>query len=237
MTRDRPLEFDAGRRAKVVELEASDELGTALRVLGVATGRPVVVVVGGAAGMGDDAHERAGVALRDAVVPVCEDLDAALIDGGTAAGIMQIVGEACAARHTAFPLIGVAAVGTVRLPDDVVTDDGRADLEPNHSHFVLVPGTEWGDESPWIVRVARAVAGESPFVGLVVGGGDITAIDARLLVDSGFAVIAISGTGGVADDLAAARHTDTSAFPVEVVDWRATDALRTVLHRALTMPV
>ena len=33
-----------------------------------------------------------------------------------------------------------------------------AQFEPNHTHFVIVPGSDWGDESPWITWVASELA-------------------------------------------------------------------------------
>ena len=41
----------------------------------------------------------------------------------------------------------------------------RADaspLEPNHTHQVLVPGSSWGEESPWLADIATWLADRLP---------------------------------------------------------------------------
>src|SRR5206468_11337979 len=63
-----------------------------------------------------------------------------------------------------FPLIGVAPAGAVALPrsSDPHPAPEAVPLEPHHSHFLLVPGERWGDESPWLAAVVAALAGDRP---------------------------------------------------------------------------
>ena len=236
MKRAPVIDFGAGRRANVAELEEGDDVEAALAELGVASGLPVLVIVGGAASMESEVRARSLVVLRDAVVPVCEQLGAAVVDGGTAAGVMGVMGDAYEAAHATFPLIGVAAAGTVRVPGNELATGGNVDLDPRHGHFLLVPGGEWGDESPWIVAAARAVAAEARVVALVVGGGDVTATDVRLLAAAGATVIAITGTRGVADELATTEPGTDDSPLADAISWRAVDRLRVVLQRALGSP-
>ncbi len=75
--------------------------------------------------------------------------------GGTDAGIMRFMGQARTEIGGTFPWIGVAAIDTVILPD--LPPPPSSDAEPwesHHTHFVLVPGSNWGDESPWLARTA-----------------------------------------------------------------------------------
>ena len=67
------------------------------------------------------------------------------------------------------------------FPGDTPTSPGQAPLELNHSHFVMVPGDEWGDESNWIAQVADTVAGDMASVTLLVNGGEI-ALHSRMFL-------------------------------------------------------
>jgi hypothetical protein len=104
---------------------------------------------------------------------VAERLGLVVIDGGTDAGVMRLIGRARTRAAATFPLVGVPAAGTVRFPGKhwrarrrwpLKHPGGRRrwPLDAHHSHFVLVPGTAWGDEAPWIARVATELAGGWP---------------------------------------------------------------------------
>src|SRR5690349_13118180 len=92
-------------------------------------GRPVVALVGGASGMDERTQlELAGV-LRDAVVVAVDRRGAAVVDGGTDAGVMRMIGRARAERAGTFPLVGVAVEATVRLPGGGPVIDDAAEPE------------------------------------------------------------------------------------------------------------
>ena len=91
-------------------------------------------------------------------------------------------------------------------PTDAGADDDRCPLESNHTHALLVPGTEWGDEVPWLAHAATIVADGAPSVTLVVSGGEITYEDAGASIAEGRAVLVAAGSGGTADELAAATR-------------------------------
>jgi hypothetical protein len=79
-----------------------------------------------------------------------------------------------------------------------------APLEPAHTHFVLVPGSAWGDEAPWIARVAGAIADGRPSVTVLVNGGEIAWTDVAESTRAKRRVLAVAGTGRTADALASA---------------------------------
>jgi hypothetical protein len=117
---------------------------------------------------------------------------------------MRMLGRARAERNGMFPLVGVAASGTVRVPGGPTIDDA-AEPERHHSHLVLVPGEVWGDESSWLTDVADVIAGECASVTVVVNGGEITYADAKGSLDRGRPVVVLAGTGRTADAIADAR--------------------------------
>jgi hypothetical protein len=190
--------------SRVVQLETHDELPSRLLELGLRRPRPVVVLVGGADGLGDARLARLRPLFEEGLAPLADSLGACVIDGGTDAGVMAMVGHARAKLGASFPLVGVAASGTVEPADSTGGRTGTSSLEPNHTHLVLVPGTRWGEESPWLAEVATWLAGDDPSVTVVVNGGEVTLDDAARSVDAGRPVLVVAGSGRAADELAAA---------------------------------
>ena len=77
-------------------------------------------------------------------------------------------------------------------------------LDAHHTHFVLVPGAEWGAESPWIAQVGTELAGGLPSVTVLVNGGEIAYADVEHSLRAGRPVLAIAGSGRTADELSSA---------------------------------
>jgi hypothetical protein len=206
------LVFPGGQTAAAVQIHrtiTTAKVTTLLTEMGVTPGRPALVVVGGASGISDDCFDQLRSLFTDVLAPVVEALNGVVVDGGTDAGVMKLMGEARAATAGSFPLIGVAAIGTVILPDsDQKSTDETAPLEPHHTHFVFVPGGLWGDEAPWIARVATAVTMGHPSVTVLINGGRITWQDASNSVRVGRPILVMAGSGRTADELAAAVRGD-----------------------------
>jgi SLOG in TRPM, prokaryote len=180
------------------------DIPAVLRILGVDVRRPVLVSAGGAGGMTPDDLAVMAEALQR-VIPALDGWGAAIVDGGTDSGVMKVMGRIRAALGARFPLVGVAAEGTVLLPGTSSRPDAAA-LEPHHSQVILVPGRNWGDESPWLSRVAAAIADGQPSLTLVVNGGQITYDDIGHSLQAGRPVIILAGTGRTADTIAAAAR-------------------------------
>jgi len=118
---------------------------------------------------------------------------------------MQLIGRARSALGGRFPLIGVAAEGTVVVPGAGPSPPDAVELEPNHTLFLLVPGTQWGDESRWMMDIARVVAGRRRSVTVLINGGEIAYTDVAESLSCGQPVMVIAGSGGTADAIAEAR--------------------------------
>jgi hypothetical protein len=177
-----------------------------LRGLGLELDVRVLAVVGGAAGMSERDGEVVAAVLGEVVVPVLLQTGGTAVSGGTDAGVMGALGRARAAAGAAFPLVGVAAEGLVDTGDGARGE--LTALEPNHTHFVLVPGEVWGAESPWLFDVAMAIAGVRPAVTLVFNGGAITLDDVEHSLERGIPVVVLAGTGRMADRIAALDAQD-----------------------------
>jgi hypothetical protein len=201
-----PLQYDfaGGPTAQAVEVNDASEVPGALSTLGLQPPRPTIVVVGGAGGLQDADMSRLRPLFDEAIVPVLERYHGAAVDGGTLSGVMRMFGESRLALGASFPLLGVVAGGTVQLPDRPPSPHADAQLEPNHTHFLIVPGDEWGAESPWIAETATVLAGGAPSVTVLINGGDIAYRDVERSVHAGRRVLTISDSGRTADVLAAA---------------------------------
>jgi hypothetical protein len=206
-----PLHLAAGHSAVAAHVHEERDLPSALGEMGLHPPRPVMVVVGGADGLGDAQRDRLRVIFRSAIIPVAERFAAIGLDGGTRAGVMRLYGESRAAARSDFPLVGVVASATIRSGDDLgAEDEDSAVLEPHHTHFIVVPGDRWGDESPWLARTATMLAGDADSVTVLVNGGEIAVADAELSVEAGRQVVVVAGSGRAADVLTAAEAGEPS---------------------------
>jgi SLOG in TRPM, prokaryote len=187
--------------ARVVQ---TADLSGALQALGIAVRRPVLVLVGGAGGMTPD-HLASMAEAMERIAPALDRWGAAVVEGGTDSGVMRVMGQARDSAGASFPLVGVAAEGTVTVPGTLPVPEGIA-LEPHHTQVILVPGDAWGDESPWLSRVATVIADGKPSLTLVVNGGQITYDDIEHSLGAGRPVIILAGTGRTADTIAAAAR-------------------------------
>ncbi len=196
--------------AKAIQVHSLVDLSEALSKIGLDQKCPTLVLVGGASGIGEEDKARLQQLFTQEIAPLAQELGVAVVDGGTDAGIMQFMGQARTERGGTFPLIGVAALGTVILPDAPAPSSDAAPLEPNHTHFILVPGTNWGDESPWIAQIASEVSQGCPSATMVVNGGEITFQDVSYSVQANRPVVTLDGTGRTADKLAAALRGEAT---------------------------
>lgn len=236
------VELGSGRTAMAVRVEERSQLPAALVALGLEDHRAVVVVVGGAGGLDAAELDRLRPLFERAIVPAAEWHGAFVVDGGTDSGVMRLLGRSRVSQDATFPLVGVAARGTVSYPGAGQPREDAAPLDPCHSHFVLVPGSDWGAESPWIAEVGTELAGRLPSVTVLVNGGEIAYGDVGHSLAANRPVLAVAGSGRTADELAAAargrpadpRAARLVASPlVRVVSLDETIALRRSLDTAL----
>jgi hypothetical protein len=201
---ERPVvvELGSGRRAVAIGLEREEDLPAVVGALRLGAPRPALVVVGGAAGL-DEGDLAALAPVADVLVQAADGAGAAIVDGGTDAGVMRLVGRAHGTAAADVPLVGVVVRALAAPPGEEAVAPAAA-IEPHHTHLVLVPGSRWGDEAPWLARLAGTVAGGLPSVTVLVNGGDVSVADVEESVAAGRRVLVIAGSGRTADALAAA---------------------------------
>lgn len=184
--------------ARVVEVSTRDELLAALGPR-VPQGR-AAVLIGGA----DRLEPEAFPMLRpffDALADHLQTTATSLVDGGTDTGVMRLIGEARARRDGSFRLVGILPRGALRrsAPSGVVVRIAR-----DHPEILLVPGSEFGDETEWLFGAADHLAGGAA-PAIVVSGGELTFTEAARRLADGHIVVAAAGSGRAADRLAGGR--------------------------------
>jgi hypothetical protein len=182
-----------------------EELEQAVTQMGLVN-RPVIVLIGG-----HILHEHASITDQaiDVIARTADVLDAAIICGGTDIGVMSAIGIARGRSGFQFPLVGIAPEGIVTWPEGprggnlLPTGREREQLEPHHSHFILVPGNEFGDETRWISRAATMIAtARYKSVTVLVNGGQVSRMDVEEGLAAERPLIVLSGTGRLADEIA-----------------------------------
>lgn len=208
--RQRTIHFPTGTSAHVVEAPpdaGGDELLAALRL---PPPKGTIVVNGSVAPLEPELGERlAEVVGTEGLAGAVEREGLTAVTGATDAGIFSILGRAIGPGPA--PLVGVAPRRLVTWPGRVPgglrwLDRGRVPLEPHHSHFVLVDGRNWGEETPALLGLTRALSVLAPSVAVVCGGGPVTRNEVLGHVRDGRPVVVIAGSGRFADDLAAALN-------------------------------
>lgn len=197
------LTFADGVTASAVRVQEQAELAVALDKIEVQQSRPVAVVVGGASNLNTTDYACLEQLFTKLLAPLAEELGITVVDGGTDVGVMRLMGTARAKIGATFPLIGVVPEAKVHLPG-VVSTSATQSLEPHHTHFVLVPGSKWGDESPWIAETATLLSGSAPSVTILINGGPVSLRDVQESLAEQRLVVVMNGTGRLADRIATA---------------------------------
>jgi hypothetical protein len=212
------IRFPNGSQTRAATPQAGTPAADILQELRLQQPKALITIVGGAGGLSDADMERLRPLFEHALVPAAETLGATVLDGGTDAGVMRMMGQARGAASAGFPLIGVAVESTIVLPGGKPHRPDAAPLEPNHTHFVLVPGEDWGDESAWLDRIAGEAAKTAPTVTVLINGGEIARQDVKLCLAAGRPVIVVAGSGRAADQLAAAKDQPATVHAVDIGD-------------------
>lgn len=230
------LTFSGGHSAQGLWLAPHHTSQQALDRLALERPRPTLVIVGGAGLMAEDSQQRLQVVFQEVIAPLAQERQITVMDGGTDAGVMRLMGQARHRLGGTFPLVGVLPQGQVKPPDASVLDwtepsslgsssamadspcQGRPchDLEPHHSHFLFIPGQTWGSESAWIADLATTLATPQPALTLLINGGTIAAVDLHINLATGRPLLVLAGSGRLADQVAAALAGAEADIPPDL---------------------
>lgn len=190
----RQISLKRGVDAGAVNVKDNHEIQEALIELEIPHPKPVIVLVGGANGIGfkDQFPMRKAVRI---VAKLAEEMQSVVVDGGTQAGIMTEIGRQRQRNGFSFPLIGVV------FDSLIMTEEPASILDANHTHFFLIPGNDWGDESGWISKIATAIAGDNKSITVLINGGMISRRDVEYSLLEKRPTFVMRGTGRMADEI------------------------------------
>jgi hypothetical protein len=206
------VDFPGGNRARVGRVDIGGDAASIVKVLKLPKPRAVILLEGGAAGMSEEEIKRVRPLIAEGVARVAVEEGITVIDGGTQAGVMQMMGEGRSVRGGEAPLIGVCPAELVTWPEGPVGEE-LVPLEPNHSHFVLTDGDDWGAERETTFALAEFLSKDVPSRAVLANGGKSAKEEVLLNVRQGREVIVLVGSGRLADEIAAsvrgeAQHAD-----------------------------
>jgi len=201
----RQISLKRGVNARAVNISEDKEIQDALIQLEIPHPKPVIVLVGGASGIGwlDKFPMRKAIGI---VARLAEETESVVVDGGTQAGIMKEIGRQRKRNLFSFPLIGVV------FDSLLMKEEPQSILDPNHTHFFLIPGEDWGDESAWISKIATAIAGDNNSITILINGGNISRTDVEYSLLENRPTFVMRGTGRMADEITLTGKV----FPVDV---------------------
>ena len=188
-----------------INIAENSDIPEALKQLGIPHPKSVIVLVGGASGIGwlDKFPMRKAIGI---IAKLAEETQSVVLDGGTQAGIMKEIGYQRNRNKFSFPLIGVV------FDSLIIKEEPKSILDPNHTHFFLIPGDDWGDESAWISKIATSIAGNNKSITILVNGGNISRTDVEYSLLENRPVFIMRGTGRLADEITLTGKV----FPVDV---------------------
>jgi len=214
----RQISLKRGATVRAVNITKDKKIQEALTQLEIPHPKPVIVLVGGAGGIGwlDKFPMRKAIGI---VAKLAEETQSVVVDGGTQAGIMTEIGKQRKQKKLSFPLIGVV------FDSLLMQEQPGSILDPNHTHFFLIPGEDWGDESAWISKIATAIAGDERSITILVNGGNISRTDIEYSLLENRPIFVMRGTGRMADEITVTGKViavDISQKPEEILEFLKT---------------
>jgi hypothetical protein len=226
-TNQREVTFPNGNCAHLVQASPLTPAARVLQMLHLERPAALIMVFGAAASLEPNVELRLEQLFSRGIARAAIDKRAAIVDGGTQSGVMALMGKGVADRGRQTVLLGVAPAGKVTYPDsdNANSSEDHAPLDRNHSHFVLVRGNEWGDETEMMFRLAKSLAEKDdwpsavddtraeeygnrastkiPVVTILAGGrlDGIAKKEALNSVRHGWPLILIEGSGELPDEI------------------------------------
>lgn len=221
------------RKTFCVFPEERSDLEQALTELNLGDGYPVIVLIGGAI---EALEAKATLRGIETIAKLAQEMNIMIICGGTDLGVMAEIGQMRSEHGYTFPLVGITLEDLVAWPGGPQSTKflwwgrERWQLEPHYPYFILVPGSKFGDESPWIVDAATIFSKGFKSMTILINGGEISRKDIQLSLEEGRPVIALSRTGRLADEIS--RDFDRNGL-ITVVSANAEERITQVVQSIL----
>ncbi|MDM8554830.1 SLATT domain-containing protein [Desulfococcaceae bacterium HSG7] len=200
------INFPNGNTAKLIKVPLNATPDDFLERLGLSPPKALIIIAGGTKDFDEKLKSRMYQFFSRGIARAASDIEAMIIDGGTHAGWMAVMGESVAGRGHKTPLIGISPAGRVTYPESSETqsDQNKVPLDPNHSHFISVDTSDWGGEVNMMFRFAEHLKGSNdiPVMTVLVNGGKFSRAEVLHSVRLGSPIIIFKGSGRLADEIA-----------------------------------
>ena len=139
MMKKKEIKFPNSNRAQLVRPAAGTPAANILKKLGIEQPEALIVIVGGAANVDESLNLMLVQLFNQGIARIAAETGGMIIDGGTRARVMELMGLGVADRGGKSILLGVAPAGMVTYPGGPKEGSisNGAPLDPNHSHFEL----------------------------------------------------------------------------------------------------
>src|ERR1041385_8932517 len=198
------IRFPNDNRAVLVKALSATPPGDLIKALEIPKPSTVLLLIGGAGALDPRLEDRIELLLDRGLVSAAAETNTIIVDGGTKAGVMEVMGRVIAARGRLTPLLGIAPEGKVTYPggppEGSITEG--AALDPNHSHFVLAAGAKWSDGTELMFQLVSEFAKSAHVKAVLINGGEETKNEVSRCVERGWPIIVVKGSGRVADEVA-----------------------------------
>jgi len=185
------IKFPNGNSAKFVKVPPTVDINELICTLKLSAPRALLILNGGTADINDRIKEQLKILFDDLAHFIVKE-KITIITGGTNFGIFALLGEALQKQGgITAPCIGVTITGHNNLQI----------LEPHHSHFVMVEGEKWGDETAVMYRLVNTLAKNCLSLAILAGGGEVTINEMQQNVIQNREMIFLNGSAGSTDDI------------------------------------
>lgn len=201
------IQFPNGNQSSVVRVAEGIPASQIVSTFGIMYPRAVLVLNGGTAELEDVLAHQLQHHIAETVAQVAAAEQIMLITGGTAAGVFGLLSQGLRRWGRTAPCIGVAVDALTQRPGH---PQGDVPLDPYHSHFVLVEGRQWGDETRVMYALVDELTQHCRSAAVFAGGGQIVIREMQANVIRGRDMLLLAGSGRTTDAVLAARNEQTS---------------------------
>jgi hypothetical protein len=203
------IRFPNGLQALAVLSEETPDIPALVKALELPSQPRGLLVLSGGAGLMDEESSARMHSFFQTLAGIVKSRQLMVIDGGTSAGIMALVGEALSEEGRSAIHIGVVPAKAEVDSEGKIAEDI---LEPHHTHFVLVETNEWGREVTAMYGLVEYFSKNTPSAILLINGGGLSLQEIQHGVRQGHIIVIFAGSGRLADEIARAiNHPEALA--------------------------
>ncbi|PZN74776.1 MAG: hypothetical protein DM484_20405 [Candidatus Methylumidiphilus alinenensis] len=207
--------FPGNRTAQAIRLSEFQKAESIAERLALKPYKAVILILGGTCQIEESLIPRLTQLFVRGIARAASEAGALIIDSGGQGGVSALMGKGVASRGIESNLIAVAPANKLIFPE---SQTGEIAAEPNHSSFLLVKGDDWGCETTTLFDLAGVLAGSSisgrldsqekklgvPVLAILANGGQVSINEVLNTVRKNLPLIVVEGSGGMADQIAAA---------------------------------